>query len=272
MELNVQELARELLTANATGAVIETKPTDRFHGFGLNEAYATLVAEAELRAADGKSKSHIGYKVGLSNKAVWEKMGLQNIVWGYVFQDTVQFVEEIEEHSITLANMLAPRIEPEIVFRLKGPLPADGNLEGTLAAIDAVGLGFEIVDCPYPNWTYKPADMVAAVAFHKLLIVGKLRQANEFTDLQGALTSFKGRIIKDEQTVKEGGYQNVYDSPLHALAELGRLLSQAGIAVQPGEVVTSGTFTDAPNLGPNEDWTIEIEGIELPAFVLHTMD
>jgi 2-keto-4-pentenoate hydratase len=272
LELNVQELARELLDANANGALVETKPTDRFPGFGLDDAYATLIAEGEIRATGGKSKSHIGYKVGLSNKAVWEKMGLQNIVWGYVFQDTVQFIEEIEEHTITLANTVAPRIEPEIVFRLKGALPADGNLNDTLAAIDAVGLGFEIVDCPYPGWTYKPADMVAAVAFHKMLIVGKLRQTEEFTNLQGALTSFKGRIIKDGQTVKEGGYQNVYDSPLHALAELGKLLAQAGITVQPGEIVTSGTFTDAPNLGVNEDWTIEIEGIELPSFVLHTMD
>ena len=59
--------------------------------------------------------------------------------------------------------MFSPKIEPEIVFKLKQPLAA-GRLDAA-AALDAVewlALGFEIIDCVFPDWKFTPADFVAA--------------------------------------------------------------------------------------------------------------
>ena len=62
--------------------------------------------------------------------------------------------------------MFSPKIEPEIVFKLKRPLAAGLDPAATLDAVEWLAPGFEIIDCVFPAWRFTPADFVAAYGLH----------------------------------------------------------------------------------------------------------
>ena len=65
------------------------------------------------------------------------------------------------------------KIEPEIVFKLKESIPSGGlDAAAVLQYVDWLAIGFEIIDCPFPEWRFKPADFVAAFGLHLGLVVG----------------------------------------------------------------------------------------------------
>src|SRR4051812_11339360 len=108
-------LARELLSASANRQTIATPPSARDKDFDLSAAYAVAYELTRLRRAAGHST--VGVKVGFANKAVWRALKLQTLVWGPMYDDTVHHAAN-GEASLSIAHMVAPKIEPEIVFRL----------------------------------------------------------------------------------------------------------------------------------------------------------
>ncbi len=70
--------------------------------------------------------------------------------------------------------MTSPRIEPEIVFKLKRPF-AGGDAAAALEAVEWLALGFEVIDCVYADWKFQPADFLAAYGLHAGLVVGEPR-------------------------------------------------------------------------------------------------
>ena len=83
----------------------------------LTSATPTRSTElARQRKADGRTTT--GLKVGFANKAMWRALKLDTLVWAHMYDDTVRFAEPTPRHSPSGA-MVAPKIEPEIVFKLK---------------------------------------------------------------------------------------------------------------------------------------------------------
>jgi len=68
----------------------------------------------------------------------------------------------------------------------------------------------------------------------------------------------KGAEVKDQ-----GIGANVLGSPLLALAFLIEVLDQQGEKLQPGEIVTTGTLTDAHPVAPGEAWSTDLHGFAL---------
>ena len=89
-----------------------------------------------------------------------------------MYDDTVHYADA-GSATLSIAGMSAPKIEPEIVFRLRGPVDAGtADAAGVLGSVEWVALGFEIIDCVFPDWKFQPADFVAAYGLHAALIVG----------------------------------------------------------------------------------------------------
>jgi 2-keto-4-pentenoate hydratase len=89
-----------------------------------------------------------------------------------MYDHTVHYATA-NEASLSLARMISPKIEPEIVLKIRSPLGAGTDAAAALEAVDWIALGFEIIDCPYADWKYQPADLVAAYGLHAALIVGE---------------------------------------------------------------------------------------------------
>jgi len=169
-----QALAQELDDAYAHQRPIAVPPSARNDGFDLASAYAVESELARRRALAGHQA--VGRKVGYANKAMWRALKLETLVWARMYDDTVHYASG-GAATLSVAQMYSPKIEPEIVFRLKRPL-TDGDTDpaAVLAAVEWIALGFEIIDCMYPEWKFQPADFVAAYGLHAALIAGERRQ------------------------------------------------------------------------------------------------
>ncbi len=262
-------LAQELMAAYASGQVT-VPPSARDAGFDLAAAYTVEAELVRLRRASGRTT--VGRKVGYANKALWRVLKLDTLVWARMYDDTVRYAED-DVATLSLGHMYSPKIEPEIVFRLKKPL--EGDLREPAAVLDDVewlALGFEIIDCVFPGWTFTPADFVASFGLHKALVVGETRlvETERIPELVGQLATFKVRLMKDRQLVDEGSGKNSLRSPALCLGELGSAISRQPGAepLGAGELVSSGTLTDSHPIASGETWTAIVDGLDLPSVTL----
>jgi 2-keto-4-pentenoate hydratase len=221
-----------------------------------------------------RSEGHktVGVKVGYANKAIWRVLKLETLVWAHMYDDTVRYAES-NVATLSLAHTISPKIEPEIVFKLKAPLGAGvGDAAAALETVEWLALGFEIIDCPYADWKFQPADFVAAYGLHAALIVGEPRpvMAASISELVEQLPKFKVRLSKDGQLVEEGAGRNSLRSPALCLAELASAMAKqnSGEPLAAGDLVSSGTLTESTPIQRGATWSASVEGIDLPTLTL----
>lgn len=256
-------LAREIADAYARRLLITT-PSSREGGLDLVTAYAI---ERELvRLRQGEGHRTVGVKVGFANRAMWRVLKLDTLVWAHMYDNTVHHAPS-NELEIPVGAMVAPRIEPEIVFRLKRPLEGATDADAVLACVESISLGFEIIDCVYPDWKFTPVDFVAAYGLHAGLIVGApLAVApGDIPALVEQLASFTVTLQKNSATVATGAGKNSLKNPALCLGELGSAIVRQGAEpIAAGEYVSSGTLTEAQSIAPGDTCTAVVEGIGLP--------
>jgi 2-keto-4-pentenoate hydratase len=264
-----EPLARELLSAYEIGQMVSVLPSAR-PSFDLNMAYEVEAALKRFREAAG-SRS-VGRKVGYANKAMWRLLKLETLVWAHMYNDTVHYSDN-NSATLTLPHPRSLRIEPEIVFGLKQPFGAEAvDAAAALEATEWLAIGFEIIDCPFPEWQFQPSDFVASFGLHAALVIGERVQVRPdlIPTLVDQLPRFRVRISKNEEFVEEGSGKNSLRSPALCLAELGAAVGRR-FPTQPltaGEIVSSGTLTAGHPAARGDLWTVEVEGLSLPPLAL----
>ena len=239
-------------------------PSSHETGLDLVGAYAIEHELMHLRQAEGHRT--VGRKVGFANKAMWRALKLDTLVWAHMYDDTVRHAGG-NSASVSIANMVTPKIEPEIVFRLKTPLDGAVDAEAVLAHVESIALAFEIIDCVYPDWKFTPIDFVAAYGLHAALIVGEPLAVSESnrTALAAQLATFTIALQKNGETIAQGSGKNSLKNPALCLGELGLAIAKHGDALAAGEYVSSGTLTEAQFLSPGQSYTAIVDGLPLPA-------
>jgi 2-keto-4-pentenoate hydratase len=225
-------------------------------GLAVGEAYERALRVRQLRIARGEQPR--GYKVGFTNRTIWPRYGVFGPIWGTVWNTTLTFCEG--EGEIPLAGTCQPRIEPECVFALKATPPARPTLDELLSCLEWIAPGFEIVQSHMPDWKFTAADTIADSGLHARLLVGRKvpmaslpRDPTGFDTLLAAATI---TLLRGGQKIDQGMGANVLDGPLHALSHFVATLRDCpGAAdLQPGDVVTTGTWTDAWPVHRGEQW------------------
>ena len=210
---------------------------------------------------EARGESPVGRKIGFTNRAVWA----HEPMWGYVYDRTIHTVSG-GETTLSLAGLVEPRIEPEIVFRLAlAPAPAMDE-RSLLACVDAVAHGFEIVQSIYPGWVFSAPDAVAAYGVHGKLVVGPWQTiAADSDDWFQSLSTFEINLELDGAIADHGHAANVLGGPLTALRHLVGLLARDRVnpSVTAGEIITTGTLTRALPVAPGQTWRTELTGIKL---------
>jgi len=267
--IHVHALASELTAAFAERRTLPAPPSAR-DGLDLPAAYAVEQELVRMRRSEGHET--VGVKVGYANKAMWRALKLETLVWAHMYDRTVRYAAA-NAATLSIAHMISPKIEPEIVFKMKAPLGAGTtDAAAALEAVEWLALGFEIIDCPYADWKYQPADFVAAFGLHAALVVGEPRPvtAARIPELVEQLPHFKVRLSKDGQLVAEGSGRNSLRSPALCLAELGSAMAKQDgpEPLAAGDLVSSGTLTESTPIQPGATWTVSVEGIELAGLML----
>lgn len=262
-------IAQELLSAYETNQMVPIPPSAR-PGFDLNRAYEVEATLKRNREASGHKS--VGRKVGYANKAMWRVLKLETLVWAHMYDDTVHYHDN-NSATLTLPHRRSLKIEPEIVFGVKQPITSEGlDAAAALGSTEWLALGFEIIDCPFPDWKFQPGDFVASFGLHAALVIGERSpiRPDMIASLADQLARFKLRMSKHGEFVEEGSGKNSLRSPALCLAELGAAIARRFPAepLSPGEIVSSGTLTAGHLTDQGDLWTAEVEGLSLPPLTL----
>lgn len=264
--MTTEDIATELLAALDGNTRVETI-TGRDAGFDTDAAYR--VGAEILRRRRARGERPIGRKVGFTNRTIWPEYGVSAPIWAPVYDRTVVFLDE-PAGSLAIGALAEPRIEPEIVLHFQTAPQATEDEEELLANVDWIAHGFEIVQCHFPNWTFKAPDAIAAFGLHGALVVGPRRPVEGVADLVRNLRTFTITLATSGKGVAKGGGSNVLGSPLLAAAHFLNLLKdQRSEPLAAGELVTTGTLLPPPLIRAGEIWTTDLSGIDLPGLELH---
>ncbi|MCY3610432.1 MAG: hypothetical protein OXH51_02755 [Gemmatimonadetes bacterium] len=298
---DITRLAEGLLEAQGAGGHV--KPPSATHGLRLEDAYRVGSEIARRRMKGGWRLA--GWKVGLTNREIWQRWGLDRPIIAPVYRETVFRVPGEAQASpradaqpgpagparlsVPMGTRAAPRLEVEVVF----------GFAGSSADPAWVALGVELVDCHYSGWKFDPADGVADFGLHAALIVGPrvllLRgrpgAADSTRSAAGSTRSAAGStrsaagfarslpqmavaLSGDGEALARGRGDAVLGSPFHVLAELHGSLGPA-IAVYPAPEADSreaghsylvSTGTLTPLVEARIGTTYRVEADQLPSF------
>jgi 2-oxo-3-hexenedioate decarboxylase len=257
----VEQIAQELMSVLGTGNTVEPF-SNRFAGFDLNEAY--IVAERVRDLRERRGQRVVGRKIGFTNRATQTAFGVAAPIWNYMFDTTLREVGA--SGTFALAGTCAARIEPEIVLHLASAPRPDMSEAELAGCIDWVAHGYEIVDAIFPNWSFTAPDAVAGYGVHAALLRGPQRSImDNRADWSERLKSFTITLTSSDGTTRSGSGANVLDSPLIALKFLVEEIARypQSRPVEAGEIITTGTLTDAMPIAAGQTWTTELSGIAL---------
>jgi 2-keto-4-pentenoate hydratase len=252
-----EELAAAILAAAGEGRRIAPFAAER--GLSLADGYRIAALVAERRMARGERP--VGWKIGFTNRTIWDEYQVHAPIWGPMYATTVAPAQPGD--AVAIGHLAEPRIEPEICFRVGGPLSGDMDEAALLAALDGVGHGFEIVQSLYPGWRFAAADTVAAFALHGLYRHGPFVDPRAAGIGVAELQSFRIRLSKNGEEVDVGSAAAVLDGPLNALRHFLRGLEDDPLGRRPqrGDIITTGTVTRAFPIAAGETWETMVEGL-----------
>ncbi len=194
-----------------------------------------------------------GYKIGYTNPAVQQALGISSPVFGRLIEGRIS-----PSPALLPAASFATRVvETEFGFRMARALPpaaAPHSLEAVVAAIGSALPALEIVDSRFENWRkLGPFEAIADNVLHTHWVHGAEQVGFRALDLAAidVVTAVNGV----EATRGRGA--NVLGSPFHALHWLANALAQMGRGLAAGDLVTTGCCTDILELAPGDSATAD---------------
>jgi len=233
-------------------------------------AYQTALQVRDLRAARGERP--VGYKIGFTNRSIWPRYNVFAPIWGTVWDTTLAHAPQ-GRGQVDLAYTCQPRIEPELVFVFKASPPANCSLQQLFNSLDGLAPGFEIVQCHLPGWKFQAAQTVADSGLHARLLVGPIQAVRDVAadaeTLHALLAGTRAQLLRGNEPVDEGSGAQVLDSPLQALLHFVNTLRGCPGApdIAAGDVVTTGTWTDAWPVQAGQVWTARFSAVLPPLTV-----
>ena len=230
------------------------------------QSYAAARALHEARLREGWRQ--VGRKIGFTNRSIWPRYGVYEPIWGMVYDRTLLYAKD-DFCSVSLEGLQQPRIEPEICFKLRSA-PRSSASEDLLASIEWMAHSIEIVQCDQPGWKTSLEHSTAMNGLHGRLIVGTSITLDRLPGLQAQLPRIELSLKKGAEVVDRGRGEIVLGSPLAALGYLVKLLAKQAKSppLAPGEIISTGTLTDAHPVAAGETWSTEIRGLPLAGLQL----
>lgn len=240
----------------------------RFAGFDMATAYEVARQVCDRRVARGEAI--VGRKIGFTNREVQRAFGISAPICNFMFDTTLSELSGTDG-TFSVGHLSEPLIEPEIALHLaRTPTPGMSDAE-LVRCVDWIAHGFEIVFSIFPGWKFDVPDSVAAFGLHGGYRIGpKQSIANDPDGWERMLRSFEIGIESSTGVVRHGRGSNVLGGPIQALRFLVEEMErfQSCMPVQAGEIVTTGTLTDAMPAKAGEEWRTQISGMELPGLRL----
>ena len=233
-----QRAAADLLEAERIGKQIGLLSL-RHPAMTMDDAYAIQKALIQQKLAAGRRI--IGWKIGLTSKAMQSALSIETPDSGVLFDDML-----FESGAIVPAGrFIQPRIEVEIAFLMKAPLAGvTVTRDEVIAATDHVAPAIEILDTrilrkdPESGVARKITDTISDNAANAGIVLGAERHGIDAFDLRwvGAIVSANGEV---EETGLGAG---VLNDPVESVVWLARRMAGYGQRIEAGQVILAGSF------------------------------
>ena len=262
-------VAARLLQAYDAGGLTRLPSADDA-AFDMRAAFAA--ADETRRARIARGEKPLGYKIGFTNRSIWDRYGVHQPIWGPVWDSTTALLGT-STATVSLAGLSQPRLEPEVVFAFARAPRAGMGLTELQGCLDWVAHGFEIVHTHFEDWRFTAADTVADFALHGRLRVGPRVPVQDWRTLAEDMAALQVELLCDGKGVDRGQGAVVLDGPLNALRLWVDAMAEftPDWPIRPGDVVTTGTITDAWPLLPGQRWQTRLSDARLYALTLKTV-
>lgn len=233
----ISKAADDLFTAEQTRRQIGLLSL-RHPGMTVDDAYAVQSALVDRSMQAGRRP--IGWKVGLTSKAMQRALEIDIPDSGYLFDDMLFD----NGARVPPTRFIQPRIEAEIAFLMKRPVSGGATRAEVLAATARVAPSLEILDTrilrrdPATGVPRRVVDTVSDNAANAGIVLGSERHPPESVDLR-----WVGVIVKRDGEVEETGLgAAVLDDPANGVIWLADRLARSGQRIQAGDIVLTGSF------------------------------
>ncbi len=254
----VEALADDLHRAERERRAID-RLTDRYPDLSIDDAYLIQAALLGRRITEGERI--VGAKLGFTSVAMREAMGVAEPNYGWLTSAML-----LPDTRVPLGELIHPKAEPEIGFRLAGPLAGpDVTSADVFAATDALFACLEIVDSRYKGFRFLAADNIADDSSAGRVVVGPPVPVPSDIDLAlvGIVLTVDGVLVATAAGAAALGH------PAAAVAWLVRRLARVGRGLDAGMLVISGGLTRPFDIGAGTTMTVTIDRIGESTLVGH---
>jgi 2-oxo-hept-3-ene-1,7-dioate hydratase len=232
-----EDAARELFKAEQDRKQIGLLSL-RYPGMTMDDAYAVQSALVEQKMAAGRTV--IGWKIGLTSKAMQYALGIDIPDSGVLFDD----MAFAHKSRAAAGHFIQPRIEAEIAFKVHTSLQGEVTRDDVIAATEFVAPSIEILDTrilradPGTGRARNVCDTISDNAANAGIVLGPQRHKPDDFDLR-----WVGSIVSRNDEVEETGLgAGVLNDPVAGIVWLVRRLALYGQKVDAGQIVLSGSF------------------------------
>lgn len=222
---SIDSIAEQIVGAYQSGIQVAA-PSQTSEELSVDDAFAVQDAVARRRAGDGSTRIR-GFKAGLAIPPFTGRALAHDIV--------------LDRGSIPFSELCQPLVEPEVAFVLGDRLAGnDLTIADVFRATDFVLPAFEIIDRrTTAEGDPKRTDIIADNGWFGRMVLGgspvsvtDIDLANIFVDLHA-----------DGKVVERGRSNKASANPAHAVIIIAGLLDSIGLALEPGQVVLTGSCT-----------------------------
>jgi 2-keto-4-pentenoate hydratase len=222
----------------------------------LHDAYRVQWYGVALRVRDGARV--VGHKVGLTSQAMQDQVGIDTPDSGIL----LDYMAVPPGGALRAADLICPRIEAEIAFRLKTDLRGpDVTEQAARAAVAEVYLALEVIDSRFHIDGITLEDSVADNAACARFVLSEPVPMPDW-DLRAECLTV--RVGTAPAAVGEG--RDVLGDPVRSVAWLARQLASFDIGLKAGDVVLAGAVHASFPLPQGE--TVSVSSSRLPTVSL----
>ena len=221
---------------------------------GADDVAAAYLVQSALiaRRIDGGA-ARIGRKIGLTSPVVQAQLGVHQPDFGVLLDD----MAVPNDGTVPAGQLLQPKVEGEIAFRLGADLTGDIDAAAVRAAIASAHAAIEIVDSRVAGWDIRIADTVADNASSGMFVI---------SDHAVPLTGFEPvaaemTLLVNGAEASAGNGAACLGDPLIALEWLARTAVEFGDPLRAGDVVLSGALGPMVVVSPGDRVDVQISGL-----------
>lgn len=225
----------------------------RYPEFDMADAYHVQKLVNQHRLEQGARV--IGYKIGLTSKAVQQQLGVDQPDYGVLFAD----MELLNGDTVDASTLIAPKAEGEIGFCFKRDLTHhDLTLMELLSAIDFFFPVIEIVDSVVKDWKINIVDTVADNASSGLYMASKKHFSPKGVDFEALAVE----IEQDGETVSSGVGSACLGNPLLSTLWLAKKMVELNTPIRRGQIVLSGALAPMVDLKPGVELKFKFKELD----------